>query len=273
MVPADVLLIGDSFTIGGGLSDEQTLPERLRQKTGLRTYNGGTNKIVSPERISAMVKRLRMDHGLVVHEYMPRWDLGSYNSIAASMEPEEEEAAWRKMRTQLGELFLDSPIRGLTRRAYERLEDDRILPNAARENVRIHSLRNGDRMLFFPADEDSFYQSRPIDIFYWKKLRAVLRAGNQELLVMLVPDKYSVYQPLLSGVRPRSANTPEYLDELEKALKDAGIPVVNLLEAFRKEAANRIDGRSYIYWCDDTHWNADGVDLAVEMLSAAMPHY
>ena len=40
-VPPEVLMVGTSFTIGGGNSDSQTLPGRLEFLSGYRTYNAG----------------------------------------------------------------------------------------------------------------------------------------------------------------------------------------------------------------------------------------
>ena len=75
---------------------------------------------------------------------------------------------------------------------------------------------------------------------------------------------------IMTFVKNNYRPAPAFLDELEKALVAAHIPVVNLLSEFRAEAARRLDEGGYIYWRDDTHWNQAGVELATERLIAAV---
>ncbi len=92
--------------------------------------------------------------------------------------------------------------------------------------------------------------------------------NNLRLVILLVPTKYTVYRPLLRDDDSERADQTPYLDRVEKALKEVHVPVINLLNVFRKKAQEDYQKNLYIYWRDDTHWNARGVELAAEEISS-----
>lgn len=86
-------------------------------------------------------------------------------------------------------------------------------------------------------------------------------------VILLIPDKETVYRAYLPPrAYPCGEAPPSCLDELETRLKAAGIPVVNLLPAYRQ--ATR-EGR-LLYWPDDTHWNGAGMEIAAEQLAGTI---
>jgi hypothetical protein len=99
---------------------------------------------------------------------------------------------------------------------------------------------------------------------YFRVLQKELRARNFQLMVILVPSKYTVYQPLIKDAA--KTNKSEALDELQKDLQ--GVPVVNTTPALRQAAADGIEHGKFLYWRDDTHWNADGVRVAADQIHA-----
>lgn len=101
-----------------------------------------------------------------------------------------------------------------------------------------------------------------------KTLSDHCRARGITLVVLLIPDKERVYREYL----------PEYLDPpgdplpdsalnaVEAGLHAEGIRVANLLGPYREQAGRDI----LLYWRDDTHWNARGVELAAVEAWAVM---
>jgi len=59
------------------------------------------------------------------------------------------------------------------------------------------------------------------------------------------------------------------LARLEREIQGTGVPVVNLTAAMRAHAARELERGRYIYWRDDTHWNARGIALAASEISRA----
>lgn len=157
-----------------------------------------------------------------------------------------------------------SPLQVLSARALKAIQNDRWLPNPYARHVLRGRLRNGEEMLFLPDERIRFYRARSEDqaARYFSWLASKLGQENLELLVALVPQKFTVYRPLLLHPEPGPEESVRYLDRLEQRLRATGIPVVNLTATFRAAAAAALDRGSYIYWRDDTHWNARGIALA-----------
>ena len=83
------------------------------------------------------------------------------------------------------------------------------------------------------------------------------------LVVLLVPEKEQIHIAALPAEeQPALAQGPALLAAIEDGLKDANVPVVNLLPVF---AAATAQGQR-LYWRDDTHWNDAGIRLAAEEL-------
>jgi SGNH hydrolase-like domain, acetyltransferase AlgX len=97
---------------------------------------------------------------------------------------------------------------------------------------------------------------------YLGALNKELHQHNFHLIVILVPSKYTVYQPLIKDAA--KTNKREALNELQNELKD--VPVVNTTAALQQAAAAELARGNLLYWRDDTHWNAEGVRVAVEQL-------
>jgi hypothetical protein len=162
-----------------------------------------------------------------------------------------------------------SPVRILTTRLHKALENEQVLPNSYAHNAVMGTLRNGDWMLFYPdeleADEDD---SAPATA-YWTSLARELRAHGLELIVLLVPDKHTVYHELLRTPLAPATRPGQRMDRLEHALRAEGVAVVNLRSAFAAAVPALFARGEYLYWRDDTHWNPRGVHLAAAEIARA----
>lgn len=45
------------------------------------------------------------------------------------------------------------------------------------------------------------------------------------------------------------------------------VPVLNVTQDFRKQAEAFLARSQYLYWLDDTHWNADGIHEAAQAIT------
>jgi acetyltransferase AlgX (SGNH hydrolase-like protein) len=139
------------------------------------------------------------------------------------------------------------------------------LPNSFAANVVQGRLRNGDWMLF-PRSRIEPIDSPVIAVSSWADFFCLisreLGRDGLELVVMLIPNKFTVYEPLLASPHI-AADGAVLLGQLEHRLREGGIRVVNVSPAFRAAAADLAERHEYIYWRDDTHWNECGVSIAV----------
>jgi hypothetical protein len=164
-----------------------------------------------------------------------------------------------------------SPLRILGERALKALENGRILPNSYAVNVVKAAVDNGDPMLFPAAHVRNFYRKRAVAADYWTWLQTALHTEHLDLLVLLVPGKYSVYRPFLVDQPPVGDGMGDFLARVERELRAAGVPVFNLAPMFAAQAAAHLARHEYLFWLDDTHWNAQGIDLAATAIHAAWP--
>lgn len=123
-------------------------------------------------------------------------------------------------------------------------------------------------MLHFPTDIESYSKNRPLSAEGFQALHRKLAEHHFQLVVVLVPDKYTVYYPLMgpSAVPPRKP-TNLYLSQLQKALENAQVPSLDLTPVFRRAAELGLRDGKYIYSLDDTHWNADGIRLPAQRIT------
>jgi hypothetical protein len=134
----------------------------------------------------------------------------------------------------------------------------------------VRRLANGAEMLFLSGEHNGDDTSRPVNAAYWVWLERELRSDGFRLIVLLVPDKFTVYEPLFLGREAQNRPASDYLDRLERSLSSAGVPVVNLKNVFQTQAARQLPSNSYLYWLDDTHWNGHGMRIAAEEIDRAV---
>ena len=269
------VLVGDSFAVGVGASDDQTPAARLSALGPCVVYDAaGEARSVAPDLILAAARHLTVRNRVVIRVYAEDAEV-----------PQPRETLLRKLAIRLPEhsravagrlrgILMVSPLRILTRRALQALEDDRILPNRYAVNAVTAVVSNGDSMAFWTPEVQDFYRRRPVALAYWRWMRDELRTARFDLRVVLVPSKYRVYRPFLVTPSPARLGAGEgdhYLDRLEGALRAAGIPVLNLTPLFSAEAARQLKHERYLYWPDDVHWNARGIALAAAAIQETWP--
>jgi hypothetical protein len=166
-----------------------------------------------------------------------------------------------------------TPAEIISQRAVKLAENDVLLPNPFAKDVIRRTLRNGDEMLFAPADLDAFGHVDQLSsawLSYLTKFASQVADRKLRMVVLLVPNKYTVYGSLVSGA-PAPREGERLLDAIEAELNAAGMPVVNITSTFQRVASESLMQRDYLYWRDDMHWNARGINLAAEELTKRMP--
>jgi hypothetical protein len=270
------ILIGDSYGVGVGMSDSETLSASLGRIWGHPVYNAsGDYRLKTGDQIAAISRRLGMTHGLVIYEFLERLSLPTAGTPAkvgrtARKSPTPEDLG-DVLPRRAREIWSACRLRIVAERAYRRVQDDHILPNPYRSSVARRQLVNGREILFVPAEVETDGLRRTPRVDYWVQLRDELRESGLELAVLLVPNKYTVYGALLRPPAPSGGSAADYLSRLELQLRAQGIEAVNLERAFRVHAREALDEGSYIYWLDDSHWNGRGIDIAAEELARAVP--
>jgi hypothetical protein len=264
-----ILLVGDSFAAGSGVSDSLTLSEQLNHISGRRVYNGAETAS-----FWELLQRLQMTRGLVVWQQSERSPLPLFFVPEQSWKVQLLRRAFGDKRTETLRrihryamaLESYSPLQILCGRAVKLLQNDRIFPNPYRSEVVVTKLRNGREILFLPTEVKNYEMDRSTDPEGFVQLKMQLQKKGIGLLVLLVPDKYVVYHDLLLSPSPRTEHR-QFLDVVEQRLAAANVPVLNLTPHFRIQAERLLDRDEYLYWLDDTHWNAEGIRDAAQSIA------
>jgi acetyltransferase AlgX (SGNH hydrolase-like protein) len=264
--PPVAMLLGDSFGLGSGTEDFETLTAHLGRFWGRTVYNGsGMTPQADLNQIRLLARELPMRGSLVIYEYLERQGLPSVPSKGPRSSRNRSGDGQEMPATAPSPFSWElSRLRILANRMYRFFQNDRILPNPYARNASVRRLANGAEMLFLSGEHQGDDTTRPVNAAYWVWLERELRSDGFQLIVLLVPDKFTVYEPLFLGREARNTPAFHYLDRLERSLSSAGVPVVNLKNVFQAQAARQLPSNSYLYWLDDTHWNGHGMRIAAE---------
>lgn len=259
--PLDLILLGDSFGVAAGTSQEETLSSLLAREYGVSVYNLSISRENPQQEYANLLlegKRLNARQGTSV-----LWLVFPGNDLDEPYYPELEnpQPAWPGPLTRLVNGFNEyrsrSPIRGLLSRSKSELVIER-------------QFVDGRRMLFFaPYAQRRSRTAEDImrhpNFDSLKRTLAAMNklAGERGLIVSiaLVPSKEEVYSWVLDGAPPWSADVGPsgFSNVLRELCELHGFHFVDL-KAPLVEASRRNYEKSgaLIWWRDDTHWNGDG---------------
>ena len=268
------IVIGDSFAVGSELPEDQSLSAQLTQRFGGFFYNAGSPQPLHLRSLEAVAQRLGLRHGLVVFEFLesralqdppsatPDGARGTAQTFFFSALGQE----WTdRLGTPLNELH-SSPLQAISAKLEKKIQDDVLLPNSFAAFVIQEKLRNGEPIVFLPAEFKSPADPRKAAdrwAAYFAWYSAQLRNDGFDFVVLLVPNRATIYAPLLSQPRDVSGSRTT-LEDLANALQNAGVRTVSLEPRFARDAALLLDQNKYLYFLDDTHWNGSGTAIAAD---------
>ncbi|BBO99926.1 hypothetical protein SFSGTM_06350 [Sulfuriferula nivalis] len=120
---------------------------------------------------------------------------------------------------------------------------------------KLFSDRKSNRLLYYEEDETKLAWSRKdimAAVVNLKRIQGNLATKGLHLVVIVVPDKSSVYRMYMAN----KASGTGYPNVFEQ-LKTAGVNNVNLLSYFQQAAGNTVD----LYLPNDTHLSIQGYKL------------
>jgi hypothetical protein len=268
------ILLGDSFAVSSELPEQQMLSAQLTRLSGRYFYNAGAAQPLRLRSTESVARRLAMRHGVVIYEFLEAHLLDAPPAATPDGARSPSQAlvlralgtSWAdRLRVPLNQ-WHDSPLEGLAVKLQKQLRNDVLLPNSFADFVLEEKLRNGETMAFLPIEFKSpanpaLSAERWAAYFAW--YAGELRKDGLDFVVLLVPNRSTIYAPLLEPPRD-SAVSRDTLKQLASRLKDQHIPAISLLSRYDAEATARLPIHGYLYLLDDTHWNGDGTAIAAE---------
>jgi hypothetical protein len=268
------IVIGDSFAVGSELPEDQSLSAQLTQRFGGYFYNAGSPQPLHLRSLEAVAQRIGLHHGLVVFEFLesralqdpPSATPDGARGAAQSFFFRALGQEWTdRLGTPLNE-FHSSPLQAISAKLEKKIQDDVLLPNSFAPFVIQEKLRNGEPIVFLPAEFKTPTDPRKAAdrwAAYFAWYSAQLRNDGLDLVILLVPSRATIYAPLLSQPRDVSVSRAT-LSNLASALQNAGVRTVSLEPRFARDAAVLLDQKKYLYFLDDTHWNGNGTAVAAD---------
>jgi hypothetical protein len=273
------IVIGDSFAVGSELPEDESLSAQLTHRFGAYFYNAGGPQPLSLRSLRIVAQRLHLHHGLVIFEFLESRAFldppaatpdGGRGAVQALFFRALGRDWTDRLGTPLNELHA-SPLRALSVKLEKRLQNDTLLPNSFASFVIQERLRNGEPIVFLPAEwkspsDPQKAAKRWAAYFAWYS--AELAKDGLDLVVLLVPNRPTIYAPLLAQPLDVSASHAT-LEDFQDALENAGVPTVSLRNRYVHDARILLDQKKYLYFLDDTHWNGDGTARAADEIFKA----
>ncbi len=262
---SSVILVGDSFTLGSGITQEEdpahTLQKFMKPVVGSIAFPAG------PEIYEKFIEDF-LPHAKSDAKFYVFYFEGNDFSF-----PENQTATFKQ---PISELLFDK---------YEALElwKGGILSRIHKRNniifrkVRAASYRI-NRKLFKPPDPlveyikigdklVGFYQhyiymtlSSGITTYIFNDRNVLNRVGG----IFFIPTKYRVYSDV-TGVKLGNNDAFEYLSN---EYGNLGIPVYDLTKCLKDEADKLLPQGKYVFWRGDTHWNNHGILAAMKCVAS-----
>ncbi len=88
------------------------------------------------------------------------------------------------------------------------------------------------------------------------EMSRILDASGRRLIVLIVPDKESIYPELLGPIDSVAKTSRAWRQELQAAFADANLP--GYIDGWQAMEALKARSDEDIYWPNDTHWTSGG---------------
>ncbi|GAT63912.1 alginate O-acetyltransferase AlgX-related protein [Paludibacter jiangxiensis] len=245
----DVLIIGDSFVAGTGLSQDETLTARLMNLTGgkLRIYS------MAPSTLDDMIY-------LIQNGIMHKPKLLIFSMVERNVPKPVTGEMSRPFDLNTASYNVKRKLYGLTGfdAFYDRLTR---FYNIRWAQARINKQQG--RGLVSPVDHHMlFLQGKKSVAKADARLKSVTKAlvsykkycdsQQIEFLFLPMPNKETVYYDLVPF-----PTQPDFLFRLDSLLKNEGITTLNVLPLYNYERSKG----SLLYHSDDSHWNGYAAQL------------
>lgn len=288
-----VMLTGSSYSVGFGISDDETLSARLGKLLHKPVYNSAQLYLIEPrddgillplfqpdaQRIIADAKKLGMTEGLVIYEYPERAGLPLYpseavespvNQFKLSLARSAQNNGWADLLAHMEGWLKISPVGRWCQSFYDDACYQLKIPNQFKRFICIRKFTNGDTSLFHYSGRARVAQWRdaaPTSDYLCRMARE-LKQHNLRFLVLLAPTKFRVYKSFIDGADKLSYEQhPTFFAELAKDLKSKGVDSIDLTDVMVSEAGRYYPDKKYLYIEDDEHWTPLGIDVAAKIIS------
>ena len=264
-IDCDIVLVGDSNSVGCGTTQKMILSNQISRKTSCSVFNYSPMKI--DNKFLNNLAGMGIHPKLIIYQIIER-DIPKLEDI--NLDLNGEHPPKRKMINIIREHLKISILTDLQiaiDRAYKKEPINFIQGkiDSAFGDFNMPVIVGAENILFY----DKSFFSKQIDSEEVKaiadkidKIKTTLRIEGIEFIFVPVPNKESIYYELLPKER-LPLKGKNFLTELKQQLDARGVKSIDTYSHFR--SAFLIGER--VYFPDDTHWNTPGIELTADLIA------
>ncbi len=263
---ADIILVGDSFIVGNGTTQNKAPANTLQSITGKTTaslaHPGdpdsyeklmiGTLSLVTAdakfyvfyfEGNDFKSKSLELEQTKKIKKLV-----GKFNYIYFQFE-QGKDILMKKVHRD-NNLFFRSV------RAHSHLLNNKLFDISEFGSVTYRVI--GNKVVAFMRSYDEMSMRNDLNTYIFQNENTRNRVNG----VFFIPTKYRTYSKIIQATLPESG-----YKYLANSYKSFNIPVYDLTSCLQDAAINSISSEEYVYWRDDTHWNHLGIFAAMKCVA------
>jgi hypothetical protein len=262
------LLVGDSFVLGIGNTQNHILSNQLKDKFGISTYS-----LAQSGNLFSYVKFIKYFKKSQKVKEMPKVILFLFegndfrNYDFKTFRESEKSYSLRRIKKIYRKVFVERPFFYFTYSLYSNAYRSVI----SRFNSNDSQVKKGPTVTLQVKDNNVGFLGEYIDQTVKKKYpsfnlveKELEFMRNKIRLIVFIPTKYRVYHELIENPPHKSIPNKnwEYLDMFCEKLD---IKLINLTEPLINRAKLLLKGKNQlVWWKDDTHWNDKGIAVTAE---------
>lgn len=270
----DIIILGDSFGVGNGTSQDEIMSSVFIEKYGLKAYN--LSSVGSPwaelMNLKIEFKRLKTSGKTVL-----LWTIFTGNDLfeayGGGMNPAVFNNPVKRFLVSFYTFRRRSPVRLLLKRFAERGETDKMT-----DMVIARDFLDSRKILFYKpySEQRNFTADDILRHENYEKLAAVFgemkkysESKHINIAVVLIPAKSEVYSWALDGKPPWTSDSkPSAFSVVVKDIsRRNGFRFLDLKPFLIDESKQVFDeSGELLWWYDDTHWNGKGHSAAAAVI-------
>ncbi len=255
------LVVGDSFVVGLGNTQQDMLSSQLRQKYNLDVYS-----LSHPGDItgySRYIRAFQRKYGSNFKVFLFIYEGNDFPEKYTVVK--QEKPLYARLGRRLKDwvrryrnILTSSDLYRLTFIKYENFKYRNNVENKTFvENIHGHRI-TFSREYYEVAQRKVYKGNEDIE-------NALAAVKDRIECIYLIPDKYRVFHPLADDKGAASLPPSAQWAFLERIAQKYHIRCVNLTEAITKESERLLKEQNKLtWWADDSHWNKYGIAVAAK---------
>lgn len=266
----NLILLGDSFGVGPGTTQDKTWAALFQSKYGLQTYNlsmAGSGPWHELMNLKIACQRLRCDGSTTV-----LWALFAGNDlqdeIFDQLEPSVSDSWLQRVAVSVATFRNMSPVRNLAERVRLHIHpfkhvDVRELPDGRRVIFRLRY----ERAVELTIDQVRHHEHYSKLVAVVDEMKRFADSRGFSVVVVVIPPKEEIYSAIATGRSEPEGETSGFAEAIAELCQRDGLPFLDLTPFFAEEAKKELaQSGALLWWSDDTHWNDRGHELAAAIV-------